>query len=237
MLHRDISIGNLAYEVVDGELSIIILDFELAVKLDANGNGKNSVRTGTAPFMAREVLGGFSTQYTHGIEHDLESVFYVIVWHAVGYRGSLLPEKSEDHLRSWRKGDYKEMRSAKDDFIADGKAILAKITDEVLWNWVYRLRMKYNMVATDLDALNTNLEKEKTAASNAIVEALNKRMKEEQFSESTYKMLIIEQTEALEDAMKAKRRASRITISFSAWMDASLAPISFEHSLCNCCEK
>lgn len=41
ILHRDISIGSLslAYEGDDGEVSQIILDFELAVRLDRNGKG------------------------------------------------------------------------------------------------------------------------------------------------------------------------------------------------------
>lgn len=118
LLHRDISIGNLAYEEVDGKPRIIILDFELATRVDDEAR-TNEVRTGTAPFMAREVLKGFQSGYRHTLNHDLESVYYIAGWHIAGYRGYKLPtnNKQLDPCRDWRYGTYGDMCRAKEEHI------------------------------------------------------------------------------------------------------------------------
>ena len=59
LLHRDISIGNLAYEYIDGEYHVILLDFDLAT-IVGEKNHINGVRTGTAHFMARDMLDGLN---------------------------------------------------------------------------------------------------------------------------------------------------------------------------------
>ena len=128
LLHRDISIGNLAFEEIDGKLVIIILDFELASYATSDEH-RNEVRTGTAPYMAREVLEGFKLMYIHTLRHDLESVYYVFVHVAAGYyrkRNSKPPGR--DPLYKWRKGNYESMRDAKHEhlcamvspFLSDG---------------------------------------------------------------------------------------------------------------------
>ena len=60
VLHRDISEGNLMFArramIVNG----ILLDFDNSSDVDEDGNVESSTaqqRTGTAPFMARELLG------------------------------------------------------------------------------------------------------------------------------------------------------------------------------------
>lgn len=119
LLHRDISIGNLAYEIVNGKPRIIILDFELATRVDDEAR-TDEVRTGTAPFMAREVLKGFKSGYRHTLNHDLESVYYISGWHIAGYRGYELPiidNVKSDPFRDWKYGTYQEMCQAKEDHI------------------------------------------------------------------------------------------------------------------------
>ena len=111
LLHRDISVGNLAYEEVNGEPVIIILDFELASYANSSEH-ENEVRTGTAPYMSREALDGFTEMYKHGLPHDLESVYYVFSTLSAGYRGTI-PEG--DPLKRWRKGNYASMRNAKNE--------------------------------------------------------------------------------------------------------------------------
>ena len=236
ILHRDIGVGNLVYDEAYRKLSIIVLDSELAAKTDHNSNGTNSIRTGTAPFMARDVLDGFETNYTHGINHDFESVFYFIVWHALGYRGSRLPE-GKDPLRLWRKGDYKNMLLAKNEFFRNWASIRREFTDVSLEMWVARLHLKYGLVGSGVAQTLTDNRAETTRAKDAIMETLTERMIKEGFPESTLKTLYDEEVLALQEANNRKNRplGTTNTISFKMFMKASLAPVGTEHNVCSCC--
>lgn len=63
----------------------ILNDFDMAMEItDGVPNSTNSHhRTGTLPFMARELLGVINPEHLY--RHDLESYFYILIWAAVHY--------------------------------------------------------------------------------------------------------------------------------------------------------
>lgn len=116
LLHRDISIGSLAYEDVDRTPRIINLELELPTRIEHEARPVE-VRTGTAPFMSRDVLKESKSGYRHTLSHDLESVYYISGWHIAGYRGYELPAINNvkpDPFRHWKYGTYEEMLQAKE---------------------------------------------------------------------------------------------------------------------------
>jgi hypothetical protein len=63
----------------------ILNDFDMAMEItDGVPHTTNSHhRTGTLPFMARELLGVVNPEHLY--RHDLESFFYILIWAAVHY--------------------------------------------------------------------------------------------------------------------------------------------------------
>ncbi|KAF5327224.1 hypothetical protein D9619_005083 [Psilocybe cf. subviscida] len=110
VLHRDISLDNImiytptvakrsnnlsntteeSKELPSSALKkglLIDVDYSVLLPKEGSQERKTAVghRTGTLPFMAIEILKGQTT--SHGAHHDLESLFYVLVWICVFYRG------------------------------------------------------------------------------------------------------------------------------------------------------
>ena len=142
MLHQDISINNLAFYYDDDVFVVVLLDFDLASTPESTWHVRKH-RTGTVPFMARQIL---DTRYLyfHKIYHDLESLFYCLVWHALGYRRRQSPPG--DPLRLWRKGLPPEIFKAKIKSIEDGetwKEICSEL-DAEKWPRVKAIWIKYN---------------------------------------------------------------------------------------------
>ena len=77
ILHRDISLNNLMLRKEDGNVYAVLNDLDLAVSADVQRQSSKH-RTGTKPFMAIDLLDREST--VHMYRHDLESLFYVLVW-------------------------------------------------------------------------------------------------------------------------------------------------------------
>ncbi len=91
MLHRDISANNVMFEIRDGAVKFIVIDFDLATMVDSNGEPLAAPsakhRTGTLPFMAYELLDDMSRLRTpghrrivHRLRHDFESLFYLCLY-------------------------------------------------------------------------------------------------------------------------------------------------------------
>ncbi|KAH8111406.1 hypothetical protein DFH11DRAFT_1880016 [Phellopilus nigrolimitatus] len=137
MLHGDISISNIAFYRNDkNEIIAVLLDFDLASYSPFKQSSNH--RTGTAPFMAREVLNLNDKDFTRALHHDLESLFYIVVWYSVGYKGYKIPKKG-DILADWRKGSWEKILVAKNHFIsgnaiqpASMAAVLKHVEDEDL---------------------------------------------------------------------------------------------------------
>ncbi|RDB14877.1 hypothetical protein Hypma_016414 [Hypsizygus marmoreus] len=86
VLHRDLSENNLMFKRKEGEIKGILNDWDMASFLNATNKVDNTTakhRTGTVPFMARELL--VDKPPTHLYRHDLESFFYILVWAALHY--------------------------------------------------------------------------------------------------------------------------------------------------------
>jgi len=87
IVHCDISLTNLMVEFVEGEISLILNDFDNAIFVNADGSPASHImpsskyRVGTLPFMAYEILQDLQTP--HVLRHDLEGAFYVALWCAV----------------------------------------------------------------------------------------------------------------------------------------------------------
>ncbi|CAL1712042.1 unnamed protein product [Somion occarium] len=84
ILHRDISLSNLMYDIRDGTIYLILNDFDLSSVVDQNGEPTGATarhRTGTLPFIAVDLL--HNPDSPHYVRHDIESIFYVATWCAI----------------------------------------------------------------------------------------------------------------------------------------------------------
>ncbi|KAJ3484725.1 hypothetical protein NLG97_g6987 [Lecanicillium saksenae] len=116
ILHRDIAIKNLIIATkFDGDTSKgILINFDLALDLDEAPAVQQMV--GSDGFMAIGILSG----HPHTYRHDLESLFYVFLWLAIGNDREhdhaheilqSLPKKSR--LWRWCSMDFNDVREAK----------------------------------------------------------------------------------------------------------------------------
>ncbi|CAL1697096.1 unnamed protein product [Somion occarium] len=103
MLHHDISLSNLMYEMRGTVVWLILNDFDLATRLDEHGRplgATGSHRTGTLPFMSVDLLERPETP--HFLRHDLESTFFVALWCAIRLPSGQKSDPSRrDILLSW----------------------------------------------------------------------------------------------------------------------------------------
>lgn len=112
VLHRDISLTNILIPLSprpDGARGLL-LDLDLAVRLDATADATANHRTGTMQFMA---IGTLSRE-PHTYRHDLESFFFVFLWLCVYYRpggGRVKPYPTT--LDSWGCGSYADAAARK----------------------------------------------------------------------------------------------------------------------------
>jgi hypothetical protein len=111
-----------------GKVVAVLIDYDLATMPPFDKDPTSKHRTGTAPFMAYELLNlDFNATYQHGLHHDLESCFYCIIWHGVGYKTNkkftklrTMPHLPRaDVLRDWRVGAWKKIASSKFNFVVE----------------------------------------------------------------------------------------------------------------------
>ncbi|KAH7917955.1 hypothetical protein BV22DRAFT_1042084 [Leucogyrophana mollusca] len=122
--HRDISAGNLMYyRDQSGRAVGVLNDFDLAT-LAENEAPTGNQRTGTVPFMARELLSpeGLVGQITHMYQHDAESFVWVLVWVCLRFRGGQERRQQSRLLDAWLKADEETCRDKKNTFIMEGTA-------------------------------------------------------------------------------------------------------------------
>ncbi|KAJ8519882.1 hypothetical protein ONZ45_g3205 [Pleurotus djamor] len=118
ILHRDLSEQNLMFTRRDKKVLGVVNDWDLSSERNTRTNSDTS-RTGTGPFMAFDLL---SPKYTSGhmYHHDLESLFYILVWAALHYDlGSAEPRvpKTPSVITSWTEV-FKAALSAKALFLS-----------------------------------------------------------------------------------------------------------------------
>ncbi|KAF8914736.1 hypothetical protein CPB85DRAFT_1204418, partial [Mucidula mucida] len=93
ILHRDISHSNIMWHRCRGRICGVLNDFDLSSFRD-NTAPSSKQRTGTHPYMARELHQGAKISIRHLYRHDLESFFYVLLLLTGAYK--LLDEPEVD---------------------------------------------------------------------------------------------------------------------------------------------
>ncbi|KAK7440198.1 hypothetical protein VKT23_017140 [Stygiomarasmius scandens] len=78
ILHRDISMANIMFRRINGQVYGVLNDFDLASKLPPPQGLTSLQRTGTKPYMALDLLDP-NWRMGHTYRHDLESLFYVVL--------------------------------------------------------------------------------------------------------------------------------------------------------------
>jgi hypothetical protein len=84
----------------DGNVYAVLNDLDLAVSVDVKSKSSKH-RTGTTPFMAIDLLGRHPT--IHMYRHDLESLFYVLVWITSRFHDG--KEIADPPLQDWAESD------------------------------------------------------------------------------------------------------------------------------------
>ncbi|KAG2138136.1 hypothetical protein BD769DRAFT_1663701 [Suillus cothurnatus] len=100
--HRDVSPGNLMWYWKDGNRMGVLNDYDLSSLANVQGPQGNE-RTGTVPFMARELLTeeGQRGKVKHLYRHDLESFMWVFAWICLRYRQGVLVPRRLRPLDEW----------------------------------------------------------------------------------------------------------------------------------------
>ena len=96
ILHRDISLNNLMLRKEGDKVYAVLNNFNLAVSADVKST-LSKQRTGTKPFMAIDLLR--PDPLVHMCRHDLESIFYVLVWITSRFHGG--KEIADAPLQEW----------------------------------------------------------------------------------------------------------------------------------------
>lgn len=141
ILHRDVSVNNIMYEMRGNKYYFILIDYDMGVVLPTAGKGSYRIsskhRTGTLPFMARALVedalfaaesGGDWTHIRHLLCHDYESLFWVSLWCPLMLPMSGVSKQQVKILRakaqSWELGDLDKISAVKGELITRGLARL-----------------------------------------------------------------------------------------------------------------
>lgn len=98
----------------DGKIFGVLNDYDLAL-LGTNDTPTSKNRTGTKPFMAMDLLG--KPTDVHRYRHDLESLFYVIVYVTSRYDNGR--ELDNPPLQDWEDLGEVALKASKSQFLID----------------------------------------------------------------------------------------------------------------------
>ncbi|KAJ3538974.1 hypothetical protein NMY22_g4948 [Coprinellus aureogranulatus] len=152
VLHHDISEGNLMVLKLAGEtVKGVLNDWDLAKIVSGDDSNPSSaeVRTGTPPFMAHDHLG--RTHFPHWFRHDLESLFYILIWAALHYnlKDGTRDRKPHPSVAGWV-GDIDENRTVKLRILSFDRDTTNEIFEgvkpefaSVLEEWIKPLRLLF----------------------------------------------------------------------------------------------
>ncbi|CAL1716200.1 unnamed protein product [Somion occarium] len=116
--HCDPSEGNMLYREKGNKNHGVLNDWDLG-SVEGLNDHKGLERTGTVPFMSLDLLnrkfwlGHIRRQY----RHDLESFIWMLPWAVLCYQDCERKE-TQDPIRSWQTGNYRQCRKEKTDFFA-----------------------------------------------------------------------------------------------------------------------
>ena len=122
------------YRKKDGKIFGVLNDYNLAI-FKSNTTPSSKTRTGTKPFMAIDLLG--QNPDVHRYRHDLESMYYVIVFVTTRYHDS--KEIADPPLQEWVDLGENYLKSTKVMFITETPppATPSYVTFDV---WTERMR-------------------------------------------------------------------------------------------------
>ncbi|KAF9519249.1 hypothetical protein BS47DRAFT_1408893 [Hydnum rufescens UP504] len=108
ILHRDISMNNIMFRRNGAKVIGVLIDYDLAI--DINKPSRSSLeRTGVRRFMAVDLME--DTRMLHHARHDMESMFWVLVWftfrHQDGKEIRVTPRSLEDWITTPTLDDLK----------------------------------------------------------------------------------------------------------------------------------
>ena len=131
ILHRDVSVNNIMYEIRNGEPFFILNYYDLVSLEKPNGEDakpSSKHRTGTLPFMSCEVLSDLGTFnrgdrpfITHILRYDFESLYWVSLWCAMAMEtvdDANLKQAIRTKLSGWETGSFEDIAYRKKDVIA-----------------------------------------------------------------------------------------------------------------------
>lgn len=135
ILHRDLSVGNIMFRRENDEVIGVLIDWDLAIPLEpyALPDPSSKHRTGTAAFMALELLGNEGAPIKHEYRHDLESFGWILIWctFMLNFEGKVVPFKElYPPIQEWTDTvKWAKLKSRKLEFVMKGvKAHRRKIT-------------------------------------------------------------------------------------------------------------
>ncbi|KAJ3820986.1 protein kinase [Lentinula raphanica] len=126
ILHRDISDGNIMFREEEGKIYGVLNDWDLALlDPETEKSPTSKFRTGTKPFLAHEQH-DFNWTGPHRYRHDMESMFYVILFQSCLYSGpratlSTEPIWDNHHIEEWHQEDDFELWNKKQGLINNAK--------------------------------------------------------------------------------------------------------------------
>jgi len=156
ILHRDLSMNNIMYRIVEGQVHGVLTDYDLSswtTSLTSDYTKTSQQRTGTPPFMASGLLNG--TDAIHLYRHDVESLFYIMLILAAHYEIQA-PKKGEDGGVWTREGlkalpyqewfdqpSYKALAFFKQGFFSNLEHLNLSPTFEDFRSWLWDLRVSF----------------------------------------------------------------------------------------------
>lgn len=136
ILHRDLSVNNIMFTRRDGRIIGILNDWDLAASTKLRDKATSKHRTGTAAFMALDLLKNAGGPLLHEYHHDLESFVWILLWCAVVLRfdgNEVEWEKQPDMIQQWTNttNAWNTIAHCKRGFVMDPEDYLQSITPEM----------------------------------------------------------------------------------------------------------
>lgn len=142
IFHRDISLENIMVRRCDGGVHGVLNDFDLALDLHSPDASEGRAQiTGTRLFMARDLLTP-EPLAVHSGRHDMESLFWVVIWFIYRYEngGEYEPGPTESKtFDDWL--DTSDLESKKASFLlGEGGGRKPRLVWQPAWaTWVREL--------------------------------------------------------------------------------------------------
>ncbi|THU81957.1 hypothetical protein K435DRAFT_972149 [Dendrothele bispora CBS 962.96] len=177
ILHRDISMNNIMVRKIDGKIFGVLNDLDLASRITKEMSATFKHRTGTRPFMAYELLDSDPKKLVpHLYRHDLESLFYVMLFLCCRYNldGESVSSLYDKWLTDSAENLYyakKNLCNSADDFdppvtpdFSGFSKILKDIREMFLRAHYVRLISRLNKTSFDSETVNGTITYEKFLA-------------------------------------------------------------------------